>query len=207
MITAIGDVMREAYSRGWITTRDGNCSLRRAKSNILYITPSGVRKTIIYPETVKRIKILKRGTSTRNDSHFTEILDEASLDNPSGELEMHWLLQRNLKKTRCVLHLHPTYIVAAMHKGLDLKTISEDFPEIYRYTRVGPNVEKLPPVSKELAVKTSEALGCSFNGSIKYDIVGQAAHGVCSVGANPWDAFEHIERLEHICKIVLASNI
>ena len=29
MITAIGDVMREAYKRNWITTRDGNCSLRK----------------------------------------------------------------------------------------------------------------------------------------------------------------------------------
>ena len=41
---------------------------------------------------------------------------------------------------------------------------------------------------------------------VKYDIVGQAAHGVCAVGANPWDAYEHIERLEHICEIVLRSG-
>ena len=41
---------------------------------------------------------------------------------------------------------------------------------------------------------------------VKYDIVGQAAHGVCSVGANPWDAYEHIERLEHICEIALRSG-
>lgn len=37
MITAIGDVMREAYKRNWITTRDGNISIRRGKS--FYITP------------------------------------------------------------------------------------------------------------------------------------------------------------------------
>ena len=41
---------------------------------------------------------------------------------------------------------------------------------------------------------------------VKYDIVGQANHGVCSIGPNPWDAFEHIERLEHICEIVLKSG-
>ena len=40
-----------------------------------------------------------------------------------------------------------------------------------------------------------------------YDIVGQAAHGVCAIGANPWDAYEHIERLEHICEIVLKSGV
>lgn len=206
MITAIGDVMREAYSRGWITTRDGNCSLRRSKSNTLYITPSGVRKNIVYPETIKKIKILNRCTSTRNLGNTVEILDLNDVKDASGELEMHWNIQKNCKKTRCVLHLHPTYIVAAMHAGLDLKEISKDFPEIYRYTRVGPNVPQVPPISKELATLTSECLGVTLNSSIEYDIVGQKGHGVCSVGNNPWDAFEHIERLEHICKIVLASG-
>ena len=206
LITAMGDVMREAYNRGWITTRDGNCSLRRSKSNILYITPSGVRKNIIYPETIERIKILKRSTSARNPSHFTEVLDLENIKNPSGELQMHWLLQRNWKRTRSVVHLHPTYIVAAMHAGLDLKEISKDFPEIYRYTRVGSNVPQVPPISEELATLTSECFDCSINGTISYDVVGQKGHGVCSIGRNPWDAFEHIERLEHICKIVLASR-
>ena len=37
-------------------------------------------------------------------------------------------------------------------------------------------------------------------------IVGQANHGVCAVGLNPWDAYEHIERLEHICEIALRSG-
>ena len=57
MLTAIGDVMREAYKRGWITTRDGNCSVRMRNRPFLYITPSGVRKTIIHPESVVKIKI------------------------------------------------------------------------------------------------------------------------------------------------------
>jgi hypothetical protein len=41
----------------------------------------------------------------------------------------------------------------------------------------------------------------------KFDIVGQKNHGVCAVGKNPWEAFEHIERVEHICQIVLASGV
>ena len=39
MLTAIGDVMREAYKRGWITTRDGNCSVRMKNRPFLYSTP------------------------------------------------------------------------------------------------------------------------------------------------------------------------
>jgi L-fuculose-phosphate aldolase len=41
MITAMGDVMRRAYEKGWITTRDGNISLRRKGQDIFYVTPSG----------------------------------------------------------------------------------------------------------------------------------------------------------------------
>ena len=62
MLTAMGDVMREAYKRNWITTRDGNISLKRKNSNILYITPSGVRKTIIHPESIVKMKIVEGST-------------------------------------------------------------------------------------------------------------------------------------------------
>ena len=193
MITAIGDVMRECYDRGWITTRDGNCSLRRKNDNKIYITPSGVRKNIIYPESIEKIMIVD------GNMRMKDCL------NPSGELEMHWLLLKNSPKTRCVLHVHPTNIVAAMYAGLSLRKIAADFPEIYRYTNVGPNVPLLPATSNELAISTFKNMSDS-EGNIKYDVVGQTNHGACSIGKNPWDAFEHIERLEHICQIALASR-
>jgi len=127
-------------------------------------------------------------------------------ENPSGELEMHWQLLKDATKTRCVLHVHSTNIVAAMYAGWDLKSMALQFPEIYRYTKVGPNVPVLPAISQALADETSRALGLK-DGKVQYDVVGQGNHGVCSVGQNPWDAFEHIERLEHICQIVLNSGV
>lgn len=196
MLTAIGDVMRECYRRGWITTRDGNCSVRRTKDNKIYITPSGVRKTLIHPEFIQTIKITDGGKS----------LSVNAEDNPSGELEMHWQLLRDTKSTRCVLHVHPTNIVAAMYAGWNLEKMASQFPEVHRYTRVGPNVPVLPAVSCELANSTSKSFGLS-GGNVLYDVVGQGNHGACAVAANPWDAFEHIERLEHICQIVLTSGV
>ena len=47
MLTAMCDVMKEAYRRGWITTRDGNVSVRRGRDNRIYMTPGGVRKNVI----------------------------------------------------------------------------------------------------------------------------------------------------------------
>lgn len=192
MITAIGDVMRRAYEKGWITTRDGNISLRRKNSNIMYITPSGWRKTIIHPEHIIKVRISKNSYKIPKGT------------TPSGELDMHYLLQNNPKKTRSIVHLHPTNIIAAMYVGWDLQSLSSEFPEVSRYTRVGPSVPVLPVTSEQLAKATYKNM--TKEGILIYDIVGQKNHGVCSIGDNPWDAYEHIERLEHICEIVLKSG-
>ena len=194
MLTAIGDVMREAYKRGWITTRDGNCSVRMRGRDYLYITPSGWRKTIIHPEHIVKIKI------------ENEELKLKPKTNPSGELWMHWNLLKGKDKTKSVLHLHPTYCVAAMYRGWQLWDIVKNFPEVFRYTRVGHNVAAWQALSKELAQHTAQNLGIE-DGIRKFDIVGQKNHGVTAVGKNPWEAFEHIERVEHICQIVLASGV
>ena len=192
----MGDVMRRAYEKGWITTRDGNISLRRKGSDIIYVTPSGWRKTIIHPEHMIKVKLVPAGLV---------IMDKHA--KPSGELHMHTRLQRHHKKTRAVVHLHPTNIIAAMYAGWDLQELAAEFPEVSRYTRVGPSVPVLPVTSPELARATFSAMRSDHSNILIYDIVGQANHGVCAIGENPWDAFEHIERLEHICEIVLRSGM
>lgn len=196
MLTAMGDVMRECYKRGWITTRDGNCSLRKSLDGTIsphmYITPRGVRKNTIHPEDI--IKIL-------------DISSQDIYELPEGvstEFFMHFFLQEDAGTTRSILHVHPTHVVAAMYAGLDLQEISEDFPEIKRYTRVGPSVDFFEAGSSSLAVQTNlQMRGSNPAGPICFDIVGQKNHGVCAVGKNPWDAFEHIERLNHVCEIAL----
>lgn len=190
MLTAMGDVMREAYKRGWITTRDGNISIRRG--NKFYITPSGVRKTIIHPEHIVKLPI-KQGI----------VLMEGS-SKPSIEMDMHTLIQMSDNKTKSVVHLHPTYTIALMYRSTrSLQDVAIDFPELKRYTRVGPTANFEEPGSKELATSVFQAI--APNGKIEYDIVGMDRHGVVAVAQNPWDAFEHIERLEHIAQIYLAG--
>lgn len=204
MLTAMGDVMRKAYEKGWITIRDGNVSLRRSGKKSLYITPSGWRKTIIHPEHIIKIPM----------NENTLLIPEGSV--PSGELEMHHMLQLlNRSQTQAIVHLHPTNIIAACFAGWDIQTLAEQFPEVSRYTRVGPTVPVLPVTSKELAIATYKVLTSSsdprilapsYPVKINFDIVAQANHGVCAIGPNPWAAFEHIERLEHICEIALKSG-
>ena len=194
----MGDVMRRAYDKGWITTRDGNVSLKMKDKESMYITPSGWRKTIMHPEHMIKVKITPAGYQ----------LPPGSI--PSGELEMHLKLQRYHGKTKSIVHLHPTHIISAVYAGWNMQVLAEEFPEVSRYTKVGPSVPVLPVISTELAEATFEAItnwseiGTNTH---KYDIVAQAGHGVCAIGKNPWDAYEHIERLDHICEIVLKSGM
>jgi len=213
MLETICDILVDAYKRNWITSRDGNVSIRHHDRSHFYITPSGVRKQTLQPDQFKKIQIGKwdNGFGENNynwqEMEYTDI--SANLT-PSGEIPLHFGLQKEMGKhkgeVRVVVHVHPTYCVAAMHAGIDLSTIVNDFSELSRYTKVAPNVPEVPPISQELADQCFEKLELDKDGNIAYDIIGIKGHGVVAIDTSPWRAYEHIERLEHICKIVLASG-
>jgi|SRR5210317_646792 len=212
MLETCSDLMREAYNRNWITARDGNISVRWHDRDHFWITPSGVRKQELQPAMWKKIGFMVQD-GAGSASLIPTILQYTDLSanlKPSGELPLHFGLQKNIpagQDVRVVVHLHPTYIIAAMHKGLKLEELVNDFPELGRYTKVAPSTPDVAPTSDELGQACHVNLGLGANtGTIAYDIVGIKGHGVVAIDETPWRAFEHIERLEHICKIVLASG-
>ena len=219
MLETICDVMLDAYKRNWITSRDGNVSIRHHDRDHFYITPSGVRKQTLQPDQFKKILIKppltwnETGTGLLAERYGWKELPYTDISanlKPSGEIPLHFGLQKEMgqhsNEVRVVVHVHPTYCIAAMHAGIDLSTISSAFPELNRYTRVAPNVPDVPPISQELADQCHKMLQLDKDGNIAYDIVGIKGHGVVAIDTSPWRAYEHIERLEHICKIVLASR-
>ena len=206
MLETICDTLVEAYKRNWITSRDGNVSIRHHDRDHFYITPSGIRKQTMQPDQFKKIGI-SESKMTWHELPYTDISKNLK---PSGEIPLHFGLQKEMGQhngeVRVVVHVHPTYCIAAMHAGINLSTISSTFPELNRYTRVAPNVGDVAPISQELADQCHYRLELDDRGNIAYDIVGIKGHGVVAVDTTPWRAFEHIERLEHICQIVLASG-
>jgi len=213
MLETICDILVDAYKRNWITSRDGNVSIRHHDRSHFYITPSGVRKQTLQPDQFKKIQIGKWDNGFGENAYNWQEMEYTDISanlKPSGEIPLHFGLQREMGKhkgeVRVVVHVHPTYCVAAMHAGIDLSTIVNDFPELSRYTKVAPNVPDVPPISQELADQCFEKLELDRDGNIAYDIVGIKGHGVVAIDTSPWRAYEHIERLEHICKIVLASG-
>lgn len=186
-------VMRRAYELGWISTRDGNVSLAMSDGRGFLISASGVVKHTLVP--TQFVLVPRTPVATPADAYLR----------PSGELELHRRLQQRLAgRSLTVLHLHPTHIVAALYAGHRLAELSAGFPEVTRYTRVGPDVPALPATSEELA----EACDAAFQPALgpAPHIVGLHRHGVIAVGRTPWEAFEHVERLEHICRIALAAG-
>jgi len=184
--------LHAAYAKGWITHRDGNISLRDAAGDGFWISQSAVVKA-----RLQASQMLHVGTAI--------LATGATPAGVSGEFMLHRLLQALLPAGfDTVLHLHPTYTVAAMYAGWDLRALSDQFPEVTRYTRVGHNVPALPATSEELALACATAFSPALGGMPH--IVGLDRHGIVAVGRSPFDAFEHVERLEHVCQMVLASG-
>ena len=59
MLETCCDILVDSYKRNWITSRDGNISIRHHDRDHFYVTPSGVRKQNMQPEMFKKIKIWK----------------------------------------------------------------------------------------------------------------------------------------------------
>ena len=106
MLETICDVMLDAYKRNWITSRDGNVSIRHHDRDHFYITPSGVRKQTLQPDQFKKIAIKHWSWA---EMEYTDI--SAKLK-PSGEIPLHFGLQKAMGQhaddVRVVVHVHPT---------------------------------------------------------------------------------------------------
>ena len=187
------EVLRASYQRGWISTRDGNVSVTTAEPGVFLLTPSGAVKHRLLPEQFVAVR-----PATRADELSTQGR------RPSGEIDLHRGVQALLPAGHTtVLHLHATNIIAALYAGHELSELASGFPEVARYTRVGVDIPALAATSLELAEATVRAF--RNRGAEVPHIVGLDRHGVVAIGRDPWDAFEHIERLKHVCQIVLAA--
>jgi ribulose-5-phosphate 4-epimerase/fuculose-1-phosphate aldolase len=200
MLDTVCDILKESYKREWITTRDGNVSIRMNGQPWFHVTPSGIRKNLLNADLM--IKLSLPGLSRDWDALEEQKFAKGLL--PTGELPMHHLLQKDYIGTRVVLHLHPTYTIAAMLKGISLTNLSSEFPELRRYTKVGDTLPVIEPVSVQLGDSVAKQFEIDKHGNVNFDIVGLDHHGVVSIAEDPWSAFEHVERLEHICKIFLS---
>jgi ribulose-5-phosphate 4-epimerase/fuculose-1-phosphate aldolase len=186
-------VMRQAYQLGWISTRDGNVSVAMTDRRGFLVSGSGLIKHALVPT---QFVFWSRPTGHRASSR--RLVLRASWN--CTVVCRHCFNSQHLT----VLHLHPTHTVAAMYAGR-LTELSAGFPEVTRYTRVGPE--------RTRAARHQRGAGRGLRSGLparplarRPTSSGLDRHGVVAVGKTPWEAFEHVERLEHICRIALAAG-
>lgn len=211
MLDTMAEVMKEAYNRGWITTRDGNISLRRKTQDHLYITPTGVRKQNLTSEQIIKLHFPENRYEEDSWRHMIRADDEYQQRiiglKPSGELPFHYNLLVNIPTSnRVVLHLHPTYTIAAMYAGYDIREIANQFAELKGQTVVGGMVPDIEARTVSLAKGITQTFDLKPDGSVNADIIGIHLHGVVAIDIDPIKCFGHVERLEHVCQIVLAAG-
>lgn len=201
----LNELMLMAYNRGWIGTFDGNASWRSRDNNHITITPTGIRKNNMTLRHLIDVPVLDSQQSVVDSCDEIMKMFAGQALRPSGELPLHYVLQRQINTPeRYVVHVHATHIVAAMYAGFDLQRIACEFGEL-TYTRVGPSVPVLPAQTNELGIKVGQCMAIQPDGSSKFDIVGIKQHGVVAMASDPWTAWSHIERLNHVCEVVCLS--
>lgn len=196
----ISEIFEDFYKKGYITARDGNACVK-IKDGLYLITASGVRKDklneFIYVNDYGTKVDLFKGHGPINDV-------SEDRGKPSIETMTHLKALIGSNKSASI-HVHSPKTVALFKacemvgKTRELESdLTTQWPELFRYTRLGGTVGLWPPGSKEL----HEGVERSFKPG-EVDICVLQGHGVVATGNNLQDCVDHIVRLEHICAIVL----
>ncbi len=183
IIPQLVDVCHRLYARGMVTAMDGNVSVRLLSGNIL-TTRSGVNK----------------GMVTAND--FVELSPDGrqsySRGKPSTEVGMHLYIYQQRPDVHAVVHAHPTYAT-----GFATARIALDgcvFPEVIVGMGAIPLAEYATPSTTEVAESLSPYIKNS-------DAILLTNHGAVTYGANLYDAYFKMEKVEHAAHISFVANM
>lgn len=180
--SAICEVGKLCYSKGFIVGADGNLSARTSDGTVL-ITPAGAMKGFLQPEQIAHIDMQGR------------VLD----DGPrcSTEAGIHLVSYRERPDVRAVLHCHPPHAVALTLAGIDMQIPL--IPEIIVTIGGIPTAPFATPGTDELPDSIRSIVRCS-------DTVVMQNHGSVTLGVNLLDAFKKLDMLEHTAKILWLAN-
>jgi L-fuculose-phosphate aldolase len=177
----ICEVGRRMYVRGMVAANDGNISVRLDDGNIL-TTPTGVCKGFMTPEMMA---VVDREGRPRDERK------------PSTEILMHLFIYRERPEVNAVVHAHPIYATSFATAGLSLENCVA--AEIIATLGSIPLAQYGTPSTPELA----ESLRPHIHHA---DAILLANHGVVAMGANLWEAYFRLERVEHYAHIITVAR-
>jgi L-fuculose-phosphate aldolase len=177
-------VARRMHDRGFISGYDGNISVRTGQDRLL-CTPSGRNKAFI--EATDIVVLDMQGKLLRGKSE------------PSSEVRMHLAVYKERPEAGCVVHAHPPHAVACTLAGISLAV--PQVPETAFILGSVPTAAYATPGTDEVPesirpfVKSAEAILL-------------ARHGAVTVGRDLSEAYDRMEALEHVARVLfLARNL
>jgi L-fuculose-phosphate aldolase len=179
---AIVEVCRRLNGKNLLAAADGNVSLRLSDDEIL-ITPTGKNKARIEPEELCVItldNVVKRGQ-------------------PSGERLMHLEVYRACPKAKAIVHAHPPTAIAWTVAHPELRELPADC-----LSELILAVGKIPvaPYARPGTIDMGTVLRPFLPES---RVLLLARHGALSWGEDLEEAYNGMERLEHIAGILKSA--
>ncbi len=170
---------RICYTRGLMTSNDGNLSVRLNQDQIL-ITPSGISKGRMDPDDLLVIDL--KGN----------VLAAQAGRNPSSETPMHLEAYQQRPDVRAVIHAHPVFATALTVAGIEFP--SDMLPEVILTLGDVPITPYATPASHEDADAVRELIQT-------HNAILLCQHGSLTVGTDLEEALIHLERIEHVAEV------
>lgn len=183
LLEAVCAVGRRLHARNLLAAADGNVSVL-LEDGRLAITPSGVAKCQLRP----------------GDLAFLDPDGTVLAGRPSTERLMHLAVYRACPQARAVVHAHPPTAIAWSLAHPDLAFLpSNALPEVILAAGNIPIV----PYARPGTAAMGEALLPFLSG---HRLLILARHGALAWGESLEEAYNGLERLEHVCQILKSAH-
>lgn len=181
----ICDVCHKMWSQGWVAANDGNVSVKMPDGT-WWITPSGVSKSMIYPDMLIRV------------NNQMEKLEGKEMYHASSEIKMHMRCYQEREDVGAVVHAHPPTATgfAVANKHLDQYSMIE--------TVVAIGSIPVTPFGTPSTYEVPEAIAPYLK---DHDVLLLKNHGALTVGCDLLTAYYRMETLELFAKISLTAHL
>jgi L-fuculose-phosphate aldolase len=184
-IVEIGKLM---HQKNFVAAADGNISARLDRERLL-VTPSGLSKGLLEAEQLIVVNL--------NGEKIAPMFGKWCDLKPSSEIRIHLECYRQRPDVNAVIHAHPPMAIACTLAGVSLAKCV--LPEVLYDLGTIPTAPYATPASPEGATAVRELVK-------KYDALILDRHGSVTIGADLWEAYMRLERVEHSAQVTLAAQ-
>ncbi len=178
----IVSICKSMYNKNYISSTDGNVSVR-LKHNRILVTPSGINKGFIKEADIIIVDIdgnLLSGTKK-----------------PTSEIRMHLACYKERSDVNAVIHAHPPLCVAFSLAEVSLAQCI--LPEVILSLGSVPTTDYATPTTEEVPLVIKEHIK-------NFDAIILDRHGSLTLGNDLIAAFNNLERIEHAAQITFFAR-